>query len=92
MNHGFGGGFAAAALAVTAAYAGYVHHRKGFDRRRVLAYAGIGLMPYLRYLLLANHSYLHAFFTYRAQAATLLAAVLILAELTGWGESRFGSS
>lgn len=33
----------------------------------------LGLLPYLRYLVLNNHSYLHEFFTYRAQAATVLA-------------------
>lgn len=33
----------------------------------------LGLIPYLRYLVLNNHSYLHEFFTYRAQAAAVLA-------------------
>lgn len=33
----------------------------------------IGLLPYLRYIVLNNHSYLHDFFTYRAQAASVLA-------------------
>ena len=33
----------------------------------------LGLMPYLRYIVLNNHSYLHEFFTYRAQAASVLA-------------------
>lgn len=33
----------------------------------------LGLIPYLRYMVLNNHSYLHEFFTYRAQAATVLA-------------------
>lgn len=30
-------------------------------------------VPYARYMILNNHSYLHEFFTYRAQAATVLA-------------------
>lgn len=33
----------------------------------------LGLLPYLRYMVLNNHSYLHEFFTYRAQAASVLA-------------------
>ena len=33
----------------------------------------LGMLPYLRYIVLSNHSYLHDFFTYRAQAATVLA-------------------
>ena len=38
----------------------------------------IGIIPYLRYLVLANHSYLHCFFTFRAQFATVMALALIL--------------
>ena len=33
----------------------------------------LGLVPYLRYIVLSNHSYLHEYFTYRAQAATVMA-------------------
>lgn len=33
----------------------------------------LGLLPYLRYIVLSNHSYLHDFFTYRAQATSALA-------------------
>ena len=33
----------------------------------------IALIPYVRYMVLSNHSYLHEFFTYRAQAAAVLA-------------------
>ena len=35
--------------------------------------AVLGLVPYLRYIVLSNHSYLHEYFTYRAQAATVMA-------------------
>lgn len=38
----------------------------------------LGLVPYLRYLVLNNHSYLHEFFTYRAQAVTILALLSVL--------------
>ena len=38
----------------------------------------IGIIPYIRYLSLANHSYLHFFFTFRAQFATVMALALIL--------------
>ena len=33
----------------------------------------LGVMPYVRYLVLSNHSYLHEFFTYRAQCVSVLA-------------------
>lgn len=31
----------------------------------------IGLIPYVRYIILSNHAYLHYFFTYRAQLVTV---------------------
>lgn len=37
----------------------------------------IGIVPYIRYIALSNHSYLHYFFTYRAQLVTV--TVLIYA-------------
>lgn len=50
----------------------------------ILMYMLPGLVPYIRYLVLHNHSYLHCFFTYRAQMATVLAIVLILEEVVDW--------
>ena len=48
-----------------------------------LPYMGIlgllALLPYARFFLLMNHSYVHSFFTYRAQMATVLALIAILA-------------
>lgn len=38
----------------------------------------LGVVPYIRYLVLNNHSYLHEFFTYRAQAVSILAILSIL--------------
>lgn len=38
----------------------------------------LSLMVPLRYILLANHSYLHEFFTYRALISTVLACLLIV--------------
>lgn len=90
MDYGIIGGLIGLGLLIAAAYAGYVYHRKGFDKRRVLLYAALGMAPYVRFLALINHSYLHGFFTYRAQLATLFALALILGELTGWGEKQHG--
>ena len=44
-------------------------------------YLLLGLVPYVRYFVLYNHSYIHSFFTYRAQAATVLAICFIILEL-----------
>ena len=38
----------------------------------------IALAPYVRYLILANHSFRHFFFTYRAQSITIIAIILII--------------
>lgn len=39
----------------------------------------VACIPYLRYSVLLNHSTMHYFFTYRAQAATIMAYISILA-------------
>ena len=46
---------------------------KGSGKGFVWIMLVLGLVPYLRYIVLNNHSYLHEFFTYRAQAASVLA-------------------
>ena len=84
FGYGVAGMFAGMALLLFMAYVGYVYHRKHICRERILLYVLIGLLPYVRYIVLHNHSYLHCFFTYRAQMATVLAVVLILEELTDW--------
>lgn len=38
----------------------------------------IGLLPYVRFAVLNNHSYLHEFFTYRAQCVSVLAMLGII--------------
>lgn len=37
----------------------------------------IAIIPYVRYLVLHNHAYIHYFFTYRAQMTTVFALVMI---------------
>ena len=38
----------------------------------------IAIIPYIRYLVLENHSYLHYFFTFRSQIITIIAIVLAM--------------
>ena len=71
-------------LVVFGSYVGYVYQKKSVCRDRVALFAALGLIPYVRYLVLHNHAWLHCFFTYRAQLATVLAAVMIVEELTDW--------
>lgn len=82
MGWGVAGALIGLALLVGAAYYGYVYRRAGYDRALLLTCAALGLVPYVRFLALRNHSYIHCFFTCRAQMATVLAVALILAELT----------
>lgn len=84
LEYGVVGILAAIVLLFLASYVGYVYHRKYVNKGCILLYLGIGMMPYVRYMVLHNHSYLHAFFTYRAQMTGIVALVLILEELTVW--------
>lgn len=38
----------------------------------------IAIMPYIRYLVLANHSYRHSFFTFRSQIITIMAVTYFI--------------
>ena len=81
FGYGVPGAFAGMFLLLMALYIGYVYHKKQICKWHILLYMIPGLLPYARYLVLHNHSYLHCFFTYRAQFATILAIVLILEEI-----------
>ena len=69
-------------LIVFAFYIGYVYYGKKEDKSYIWIYFVIAMIPYIRYMVLHNHAYLHYFFTYRAQFSTVLAVVLILELLT----------
>ena len=84
LDYGILGAILGGSVIFLAVYFVYIYRRKSFDKALVARLAVIGAIPYLRYLALANHSYLHVFFTYRAQFATLLAAVLIISEMVEW--------
>lgn len=38
----------------------------------------MGFIPYIRYLVLSNHAYIHYFFTYRAQMASVMGVLAVL--------------
>lgn len=82
FEYGVIGAFTGIALVIIPVYVGYVYYGKHINKKCVILYTLIGLIPYIRYAILHNHSYLHCFFTYRAQMATILAVVLILEQLT----------
>lgn len=72
----------AAGMLVSAAVLGAVfylfHSRERFDREFTLIMLILGALPFVRFFLLNNHSYLHEFFTYRALASSILAVFAIV--------------
>lgn len=62
----------------------FIFRRRKTNKPVTLICLILGLLPYLRYMVLNNHSYLHEFFTYRAQAASVLALCGIV-----WFNLRF---
>ncbi len=82
------GVFAGIVIILAVVYVCYVYRRDRIKLSDILIYAVIGAVPLLRYAVMLNHSYLHYFFTYRAQAAGVLALCLIIFEITGFGRIK----
>ncbi len=80
VGYGYAGLMAGIVLILAVCYIAFVYRKQDTDKRYIALLAVLGLLPYLRYLVFLNHSYLHFFFTYRAQLATIIALVLILNE------------
>ena len=53
---------------------------KYFNFKKTLLFLLIGLVPYLWYFLLANHSYQHWWFTFRLQAITVVCLFFLLCD------------
>ncbi len=82
LDYGSAGIVAFLSLLVLLFYWGFVHRRKGWDRWYVSICLIVAMIPYIRYLVLHNHSAFHYAFTYRAQLASVMAVFLVLLELT----------
>ena len=82
LEYGIIGVMVGVALIIGYAYLAFVYRGKLKNRRRIVMYLAITCIPYVRFIVLHNHSYIHCFFTYRAQLAVFLAMVLILDELS----------
>ncbi len=57
----------------------YLFRGERLDGAFVALMLTVACIPYLRYAVLLNHSTMHYFFTYRAQTATVMAYIAILA-------------
>ena len=56
--------------------------------RRAVQLLPIALLPWVWYFLAANHSYLHNWFTFRAQAVSIAAILLALMQFVDWGKNK----
>lgn len=63
------------AIVVCLAVMGILFRKGGTFRRLLLC---LGMVPYLRYLVLSGHSMEHYFFTYRAQMITIMSVGMIV--------------
>ena len=54
--------------------------------KRVFPWVFIAVIPYLWYLVAANHSYLHCWYTYRNQFMSVVAGLLIISEFINWSK------
>lgn len=61
----------------------YLHTRSRTSRNLwwTLPLGATALLPYVWYILAANHSYQHSWFTYRSQLTTVLCLTLVFAGL-----------
>ena len=82
LEYGYIGIIAFVLLISLAIYLVVRFHQNGYDKLFVVTVSLSGLIPFVRYLVLHNHSYRHSFFTYRALASTILAIVMIIGEIT----------
>ena len=51
-----------------------------FNFKKAILFLIVGLMPYVWYFILSNHSYLHWWFTYRLQAITVACLMLMVTD------------
>ncbi len=55
--------------------------KKQIQKKWVLLYLVIGTIPFLRFVVISEHSAVHGWFTYRALAASIMAVILAFYEL-----------
>ena len=55
--------------------------RQSINKSIISVYGVLALVPFVRFAVLRNHSYVHFFFTHRALASTILALCFIVFEL-----------
>lgn len=72
-------------LIVIAIYFSIVFQKKEINAGYICSLLVIFCVPYIRYLILHEHSATHYFHTYRAQISTVTVLTLITIEMVNWG-------
>lgn len=62
--------------------------KKHIQKEWGMLYLLIGMIPYLRFIVLSGHSAVHSCFTYRAQAASIMAFIFAFYELVDFNFKR----
>ena len=85
-GYGPAGVAATATILLIVCYIGFVYYNKENGKKKLIenapVYILIMMIPYVRYLVLHNHAFLHCFFTYRAQIAVIMTVCLMLYDIT----------
>lgn len=82
LGYGIIGKVIATLLVILVVFIVIRYHRKDYDKTFIMVASVLGFIPFLRYIVMHNHSHWHNFFTYRALASTIFAIVLIIGEIT----------
>lgn len=62
--------------------------KKHIQKKWLLLYLIIGMVPFLRFVVISEHSAVHAWFTYRALAASVMTFILLFYELVDFNFKR----
>ena len=81
LEYGWAGIIVAFIIFAFTLYILFVYHSKSFDKGLCVMYIVICIVPYIRYMVLHNHSFIHFGFTYRSQMITLLSIFLCMDEV-----------
>ena len=87
MNLGMINWWIVGIAAIVMLVVGLIKRRK-FNYKKILLFLIISVMPYVWYFLLANHSYLHWWFTYRLQMVAVV-SLLMMVSVKRIGKSPF---
>lgn len=70
----------------------YMAHKEKFAYDKTKILLAVACIPYIRFFILSNHSYIHYFFTYRAQMVSVIIVLFLIYKTTILSERVKGKS